>query len=67
LFMVSKKSDVADAGSGRLRVSFTKSNGTKMVWRCGARNVQIKLPTNAVGGGRLCENNMTHFNTSSPF
>jgi hypothetical protein len=46
--MVSKKSDVADAGSGRPRASSTNIADVKMVCRCGVKNVQIKLPTKHV-------------------
>lgn len=52
---MSKKSDVADAGGGRPRVSFTKDAAIRMDWPCGAKNVQIKLPTRLVrNGGWLC-------------
>jgi hypothetical protein len=49
LLMVSDRSDVTDAGSGRPRACITKDAVVKMVCMCGARNAQIKRPTTAVG------------------
>ncbi len=34
-------------------MTFIKNAATKTDWPCGARNVQIKLPTNAIAGGPL--------------
>ena len=48
---VLEKSDAVDANSGGLKVTFTKGAGTKTDYRCGAKNVRTKPPTNAAECG----------------
>jgi len=51
---VRDRSDAADVKSGRPRANITSISDIKTDWRCGARNVQIKLRTSVAGCGLLC-------------
>ncbi len=42
---VLSRSSAVDVKSGRTRTNITNTADTKTDWVCGARNVQIKLPT----------------------
>jgi len=54
LLMVSSRSDAEDVNSGSPRAVSTEIANIKMVWRSGARNVQIKPQTSVVSCGVLC-------------
>jgi NAD-dependent SIR2 family protein deacetylase len=45
---VLSRSSAVDVKSGRTRTNITNTADTKTDWVCGARNVQIKLPTKHV-------------------
>ena len=56
--MVSRKSFVVGAKSGKPRVSSIRNANTKTDWRCGARSVQIELLKSLIGSGAWqCEIN----------